>query len=293
MTPTANGSNACPVCGAPAHGRLAYPGPCPKLFRQLTISTCRACSFSWVNEPIPPDRLKHYYATTYGLWRDKFPPPEEYFTDESRMFKPHRSRAQLRMAASFGTGAPRVLLDIGAGPGTALHQAHQIFGRDIRLQAVEPDQRAREYLRRLGVEIYDRLEDVPTASCDLILASHVLEHIPHAELPATLREVHRALTGGGRFLIEVPHADFVRYPALRSQSHQPHLVFFSATSLRRLAEGHGFRVCAETTSGAPLARSGRTVAIRAVNKAARLLGLKRQLGCRDGRCLRLLLAPGD
>jgi SAM-dependent methyltransferase len=259
----------------------------------LTVSTCRACGFSWVNEPIAPGRLEEYYATTYGLWRDRYPPPEEYFASEARMFKPDRSRAQLRLAADCGPAVPSSILDIGAGLGTALHLARQMFGSAVSLQAVEPDRYACDYLRHIGVQIHGRLEDVPPASCDLVLASHVLEHIPHAELPGTLRQVRRALRVGGAFLIEVPHADFVRYPVLRDQGHQPHLVFFSAESLRRLAEGQGFRVCAAMTSGAPLVRSVHTVATRAINKTARLLGLSRQLGCRDGRCLRLLLlAPG-
>ena len=44
-------------------------------------------------------------------------------------------------------------------------------------------------------------------SVDLLYASHVLEHLPSAQVPGVLREWRRVLRDGGRILIAVPDLD--------------------------------------------------------------------------------------
>jgi len=52
-----------------------------------------------------------------------------------------------------------------------------------------------------------RLTGIPDGSLDVIKASHVLEHIPHTETMAVLREWGRALRIGGTLLVAVPDFD--------------------------------------------------------------------------------------
>src|ERR1700742_4819396 len=44
-------------------------------------------------------------------------------------------------------------------------------------------------------------------SIDEIYASHVLEHVPGADVPKTLSGIYRVLKTGGRFLVSVPDMD--------------------------------------------------------------------------------------
>lgn len=48
------------------------------------------------------------------------------------------------------------------------------------------------------------LSQFDTSSIETIYASHVLEHIPYANLPATLKEWHRVLMPGGKIMVAVP-----------------------------------------------------------------------------------------
>ena len=54
------------------------------------------------------------------------------------------------------------------------------------------------------VQSVDRLDFVADGAVKLIYASHVLEHFSRAEVPAVLREWHRALAPGGVLRLAVP-----------------------------------------------------------------------------------------
>ena len=51
------------------------------------------------------------------------------------------------------------------------------------------------------------LSDYPTNSCAEIYASHVLEHVPQAEMVPTLQGFCRVLQPAGRFMVSVPDLD--------------------------------------------------------------------------------------
>ena len=46
--------------------------------------------------------------------------------------------------------------------------------------------------------------DLPDACCDVVFCSHVVEHIPHTQLPLVLSEVNRVLKVGGVFRVLTP-----------------------------------------------------------------------------------------
>ncbi len=51
------------------------------------------------------------------------------------------------------------------------------------------------------------LSQFAAGSCEIIYASHVLEHVPQQQLVDTLRGVRRILIPGGQFLVSVPDLD--------------------------------------------------------------------------------------
>jgi predicted SAM-dependent methyltransferase len=52
-----------------------------------------------------------------------------------------------------------------------------------------------------------RLKMIPHNVADMIYMSHVLEHVSHRDIVATLREMHRILKDGGVLRISVPDFD--------------------------------------------------------------------------------------
>lgn len=102
---------------------------------------------------------------------------------------------------------------------------------------------------RHAAEIVDRLYDRPLEALlrvgeigrgefDLIVCSHVLEHIP--DIQAAMAAMAEALAPGGAVFVEVPSGS--GHPALYVDENPSHLHFFSVCSLSRLMAAHGLKV---------------------------------------------------
>ena len=147
-----------------------------------------------------------------------------------------RSLRQARMlAAALGpsTGAPRTILDIGCGDGTAAATAaplltgHRIIGVDWSQDALK---RART---RLSYAIRGELTDgglpFKTASADAVLFSEVIEHLVDPD--AALDEIRRILRPGGHLMLSTPNLAAWYNRALLLAGVQP---VFSEVSLRAI-----------------------------------------------------------
>jgi hypothetical protein len=119
-----------------------------------------------------------------------------------------------------------------------------VFARLPGVERVTADLHAPAELR---LDISDM--DLPDASFDLILCSHVLEHVPDDR--AAMRELRRVLTDGGLALVLVPYRPGVSTyedPAITSPldrmvafGQQDHVRMYGSDLPQRLAEA-GFEV---------------------------------------------------
>jgi SAM-dependent methyltransferase len=102
---------------------------------------------------------------------------------------------------------------------------------------------------RRAAGIVDRLSDRPlddlvrdgvlaSASVDVVVSSHVLEHIP--DVHATMSAIGHVLAPGGALFLEVPNGS--GHPALPFDENPSHLHFFTVSSLSRLLAAHGFQI---------------------------------------------------
>lgn len=90
----------------------------------------------------------------------------------------------------------------------------------------------------------------PQGTYDVIVLAHVLEHVP--EPGSLIDQVRAAMAARTRLYVEVPFEVLMRAAetdgtAWRRKRHwHEHINFFSPVGLRRLLEGHGLQVEAET-----------------------------------------------
>ena len=104
--------------------------------------------------------------------------------------------------------APFVILDLGCGPGRDLKAFTELGHRAIGLDGSERfAAMAREYS---GCDVWrqDFLHlDLPGGMFDGIYANASLFHVPSAELPAVLAQLHAALKSGGVLFSSNPRGD--------------------------------------------------------------------------------------
>ncbi len=103
------------------------------------------------------------------------------------------------------------ILELGCGHGAFIHFIRQagysnVIGVDVSREQVEK-------ARQLGIDgvkqgdLMETLQQVPDASQDVVIAFDVIEHFTKDELIPLGREVHRALRGGGKWILHTPNGE--------------------------------------------------------------------------------------
>jgi hypothetical protein len=107
---------------------------------------------------------------------------------------------------------------------------------------VETDISCHNSLQALGAQIVEASNIVPS---DLVVMSHVLEHVP--DPVAFLYSATRGLRQGGAIFIEVPCQDW-KHKAL----DEPHVLFFEKKSMQLLLTRLGFEDIQVSYYGQPI-----------------------------------------
>lgn len=222
----------CPICGHDASQDLV-----PWLFR------CRACGFQ-------RSTLAEQIAN---------PAAHQAIDERARAealggLRRRNTRAILDALARL-RGQRGRLLDVGSAHGWFLRAA---TAEGWRAVGIEPDPGMAELAREAGSEV--RTGMFPAAliegeTFDAITFNDVFEHLP--DVDEALRSCKRALAPGGLVAINLPDARGPFYRLSRALARlgarrplerlwqkgfpSPHLSYFTAPLLRRLALKHGFR----------------------------------------------------
>jgi SAM-dependent methyltransferase len=171
------------------------------------------------------------------------------------------------------TVQPRVL-DLGCATGALLEKLRDRGWACVGVE-ISP---AAEYARSTrGLEVRQTsLEEsrFPGSSFDLVLASHLIEHLND---PATfVREVYRILAPGGHFLVTTPNISGFQARLFRSRWRSAifdHLYLFSTRTLSALLRQSGFVVERLRTWGGLAAGVAPAPVKRFADRAAKRLGL--------------------
>lgn len=196
---------------------------------------CLDCGLLFVHPQPPQEVLTAYYAPEGG-WQasreDKSPRPPQTRTKGAA---PAMMAALDKhfLASTPASGAK--VLDFGCGTGTWLN-TFQDHGWDT--YGIEPSSDA-AFVR------HKRLAAIPTEPLfDLVLAYHVLEHLPRPL--DTLRELEGALRPEGFCLVSVPRLDALSiHRDIKYCLHRRnHIVAFTEACLRGLCARAGLEVVA-------------------------------------------------
>jgi 2-polyprenyl-3-methyl-5-hydroxy-6-metoxy-1,4-benzoquinol methylase len=220
----------CPVCG---EGRSS-----PELLGEQVLSRCASCGTVYAREYAHPDEvyLDGYFEGSTGFGVDISHPAFRHYIDACNRERMRRLRRVV--------GSPGTMLDVGCGVGLLLDAA---VADGWSVTGVEPVADSAHQAAARGHDVRaTTLEeaDLPRDHYDVLVLSHVVEHMPTAT--DFLAGVSQWVRPGGHVLVEVPnYASLARRRQQESWVHYrplEHLVYFTPRTLRRALEGAGLRV---------------------------------------------------
>lgn len=195
---------ACPVCGN-THNSSIWK----------TVKACR-CGMVYDIDPVPFD-----YSTV-----------ENYARAEP---DPSRTKRTIELLVPYMSGSA---LEIGCGKGELLYEMDKMTAAD----GIDPSKANIDSCNQKMLTVFqmgvDQLE--PTKLYDLIVMSHVLEHVP--DVPGALAKIRACLPQEGHVYIEVPdatrHVDHLTVPL--QEFSREHINHFSPMTLIRALQRNGF-----------------------------------------------------
>jgi SAM-dependent methyltransferase len=113
----------------------------------------------------------------------------------------------------------------------------RVMQRRVRYLASDYDERAHKASVKLDLQKLD----LPDASIDVLLTAHVLEHVPDTD--ASLSEIFRVLSPGGRMLLQVPVGQATTAPPPEPEFHGDNTPVFwrFGMDLTERLRKHGFQ----------------------------------------------------
>ncbi len=204
---------------------------------------CRECGLA-LTQPVPAAESwsRHYPSDYYGAANaNRFPLPIEWLQTQ---FYGRRVR---RMQKFIG-GQPGRVLDVGCGRGFLLQefrrQGWDVLGTEAEDKAAAHARQILQLPVRIGA--LDSL-DLPSASFDVVVLWHVLEHL--RDPAAMLAQVGQLLRPGGMLLVGVPNFGSMEAWVCRNKWFHldvpRHLNHFTPDSLERALRRTGLQVCAQ------------------------------------------------
>jgi 2-polyprenyl-3-methyl-5-hydroxy-6-metoxy-1,4-benzoquinol methylase len=258
-------SVTCDTCGSSnavtvMHGtdtRFHLPG-------EYTLVRCQNCGLVYMNpRPIASD-LGKTYPENYQAFQAAAPPTEATASPLKQritqiMASHYWDRSELLISAAllpltlysrlrghvFYPPKPGRALDIGCGSGWVMKRLQRLGWEVV---GIEPNPEAAQNARTLtGATVYTGyFMDIPldSESFDLVIVSHVLEHV--SDPKATLSEVFSLLKPGGSFFLAIPNFGCIERKLTGANWQQMdlprHLYFFEPKTLRQALEQVGLKI---------------------------------------------------
>ena len=223
--------NSCPVCSTgDAQISDVYRGV-HSAFKGLHRAQCRSCGLSFASPMPDEDDLNDYNFSYFEAAHGGTPTNKTalaFFKAIGRLRKAYVETYLLSQQIVAGK-----VLEIGPGPGFFASSWLEKYPHTTYL-AKETDVSCHPNLNSIGVQVLDDILEVTAdVSVDLVVMSHVLEHV--ADPRSFVIDGTRCLRNGGVLFVEVPCLDYMHKPI-----DEPHLLFFDKMSMEHLLRSAGF-----------------------------------------------------
>jgi SAM-dependent methyltransferase len=184
---------ACPVCGADG-GRVI--AEIDRYGIPVTTVICKVCSLIRTVNQLRESDYAEFYSSFYRSLYDGALHASPKFVDEQIV----RGRRLVRIISRHIDLDGKLVVEVGCGAGGVLRAfqevGSQVFGCDYGEEYLEAG-------RRLGLDLVrGGISEIPTGIADVIVYSHVLEHIQ--DLKGEFDEIRRVLKPAGKLVVEVP-----------------------------------------------------------------------------------------
>ena len=268
----------CNICG----GELFKPSLSCEGFSYVR---CRICGLVQINPQPTEGEIKKRYGPAHG---------EDYLAyelaNEEAFLKLQllalrdvnfdgleeellsREKGLINAADAPGT-RPKVL-DIGCAVGSLLVRLRERGWETTGVEISHPQAEYAREKRDLDVRSLPLGENnFPAASFDLVLASHLIEHLN--DPAALVREVRRILAPGGRFFVTTPNISGFQSRLFRGRWRSAifdHLYLFSRKTLSRLLRENDFVIEKCASWGGLAAGTAPAPLKRLFDRAAKALG---------------------
>jgi 2-polyprenyl-3-methyl-5-hydroxy-6-metoxy-1,4-benzoquinol methylase len=211
----------CPVCNGKDFKYLSVYKGKSELFLNKKLMCCKNCTTVFISPMITKEELDLYYRAYWdsGIQNN----------DESAL-KNYFAQAKVRIeytTAKIGSLKNKRILDIGAGHGFIFDVLKEIYDSDFVYTAVETDNSQQISLIQRGLNCSYTWNELPEQQYDLIILSHILEHLYNPQI--FLIEIKKLLKQNGVLFIEVPNNDHLHKDIL-----EPHLVIYNIDSIAKL-----------------------------------------------------------
>ncbi|MFB3915165.1 MAG: methyltransferase domain-containing protein [Terriglobales bacterium] len=200
------------------------------------VVICNSCGAAYA-DGIPTQAALNAYYRDLSKYEYQHRQGRESGDDEQRL------RDTARVIAELVPYRNSQIYEIGCANGSLLEKLKQMGYRNVC--GLDPSPSCAAIAKRLyGINVHTGAifdPSAPPASCDLVIALAVLEHI--RDLDSALRKVRNLLSPSGQAFFEVPDAVHppVDLDAPFQEFSTEHINYFSAISLANLVEAAGFR----------------------------------------------------
>jgi 2-polyprenyl-3-methyl-5-hydroxy-6-metoxy-1,4-benzoquinol methylase len=233
----------CNICGADDFKVLFNEGKA----QVHRVVKCNKCDFIYANpqtdnvSDVEKDHLKSESNENGGLKFEQFDPENhQYLKKQFLQLKDYSSILDFIEQKEKGT-----LVEVGSYAGVFLNEAKK---RDWNVIGIEPLEIPSLYAEeKFGIKVirkYFEQADLDANSIDVIVACHVIEHVPDPS--AFVDKAYEFLKTDGNLVLETPAYDSIMFKLLRHRERSircdGHIYFFTKKSLTKLVESHGFKV---------------------------------------------------
>ena len=224
-------THICPVCDSEDTEVQAKYRAIMQSFADINRAHCRSCGMIFAS-PMPSDQdlqnyNSHYYESAHG-GQAAHKSARAFFSAIALLRIAHIQRYLSKHNSKVSS-----ILELGPGPG--YFARHWLQHTPLAsYYAIESDRSCYASLTELGVQLREVLdEEIKPEQYDLVVMSHVLEHVPNPQV--FLTQTTRNLRKGCALFIEVPCRDF-EHKIL----NEPHLLFFDKQPMNVLLTKLGF-----------------------------------------------------